>query len=153
MKTPKLRVTGFCEGNQPVAGGFPSQRACNTENVSIWWRHHAERPSKHCNTHRQSSDGYYTICAETKGPFQYQEVDVPAKWFHDRLTFIMEIHFVEWKDGPYIEKGPGGRWNVLSSEKADKTELGLQNFKNIVETPEKLKIWLFSPVKRQLKAF
>ena len=34
------RVTGLCEGNPPVAGGFPSQRASNAENVSIWWRHH-----------------------------------------------------------------------------------------------------------------
>ena len=27
-------------GNPLVTGGFPSQRASNTENVSIWWRHH-----------------------------------------------------------------------------------------------------------------
>ena len=40
-KTLKLRVTGLCEGNPPVTGGFPSQRACNAENDSIWWRHHA----------------------------------------------------------------------------------------------------------------
>ena len=32
-KTPKLRVTGFCAENSPVTGS-------NTENVSIWWRHH-----------------------------------------------------------------------------------------------------------------
>ena len=41
-KTSKLRVTGFCEGNPQVAGGFPSQRASNAENVSIWWRHHVD---------------------------------------------------------------------------------------------------------------
>ena len=41
-KTSKLRVTGLCEGNTPVTGEFPSQRASNAENVSIWWRHHAE---------------------------------------------------------------------------------------------------------------
>ena len=41
MKTPKLRVTGLCEGNPPVTVGFPSQRAGNAENASIWWRHHA----------------------------------------------------------------------------------------------------------------
>ena len=40
-KTPKLRVTGLCEGNSPVTGEFPSQRASNAENISIWWRHHA----------------------------------------------------------------------------------------------------------------
>ena len=41
MKTSKLRVTGLCEGNSPVTGEFPSQRASNAENLSIWWRHHA----------------------------------------------------------------------------------------------------------------
>ena len=39
--TPKLRVTGRCEGNSPVTSEFSAQRASNAENVSIWWRHHA----------------------------------------------------------------------------------------------------------------
>ena len=39
-KTSKLCVTGLCEGNPPITGGFPSQRAINAESVSIWWRHH-----------------------------------------------------------------------------------------------------------------
>ena len=39
-KTSKLRVTGLCAENSPVTGEFPAQRASNTENVSIWWRHH-----------------------------------------------------------------------------------------------------------------
>ena len=39
-KTLKLRVIGLCEGNSPVTGEFPAQRASNAENVSIWWRHH-----------------------------------------------------------------------------------------------------------------
>ena len=38
-KTSKLRVTGLCEGNWPVTGEFPAQRASNAENISIWWRH------------------------------------------------------------------------------------------------------------------
>ena len=41
-KTPKLHVTGLCEGNSPVTGYFPAQRSSNPENVSIWWRHHEE---------------------------------------------------------------------------------------------------------------
>ena len=36
-KTSKLRLTGLCEGNSPVAGELPAQRASNAENVSIWW--------------------------------------------------------------------------------------------------------------------
>ena len=39
-KTSKLRVTSLCAGNSPVTGEFPAQMASNTENVSIWWRHH-----------------------------------------------------------------------------------------------------------------
>ena len=31
----------LCVGNSPVTGEFPTQMASNTENVSIWWRHHA----------------------------------------------------------------------------------------------------------------
>ena len=38
-KASKLLITGLCEGNSPVTGEFPSQRASNVENVSIWWRH------------------------------------------------------------------------------------------------------------------
>ena len=39
-KISKLHVTGLCAGNSPETGEFPAQRASNTENVSIWWRHH-----------------------------------------------------------------------------------------------------------------
>ena len=39
-KTSKLCVTGLCEGNPPVTGGFHSQRVNNAENISIQWRHH-----------------------------------------------------------------------------------------------------------------
>ena len=35
-KTSKLHVTGLCEGNPPVTGASPSQRASNVENVSSW---------------------------------------------------------------------------------------------------------------------
>ena len=41
-ETSKPRVTDLCAGNSPVTGEFPAQRASNTENVSIWWRHHAQ---------------------------------------------------------------------------------------------------------------
>ena len=34
-KTSKLCVTGLCEGNSPVTGEFPAQRASNAENDSI----------------------------------------------------------------------------------------------------------------------
>ena len=39
-KTLKLRVTGLCEGNSPVNGEFPTQRASYAESVSSWWLHH-----------------------------------------------------------------------------------------------------------------
>ena len=39
-KTSKFHITGLCEGNSPVTGEFPTQRASNVENASIWWHHH-----------------------------------------------------------------------------------------------------------------
>ena len=39
-KTSKLRVAHLCEENPPGTSGFPSQRASNAENISIWWHHH-----------------------------------------------------------------------------------------------------------------
>ena len=39
-KISKLHVTGLCEGYSPVTSEFPTQRASNVENVSIWWCHH-----------------------------------------------------------------------------------------------------------------
>ena len=39
----------ICEGNSPVTGEFPSQRASYAESVSIWWYHHANilKPTIH----------------------------------------------------------------------------------------------------------
>ena len=38
-ETSKLRVPSPCDGNSPVTGEFPVERASNAENVSICWRH------------------------------------------------------------------------------------------------------------------
>ena len=38
-KTSKLCITGLCERNPPMTGGF-SQRASKVQNVTIWWHHH-----------------------------------------------------------------------------------------------------------------
>ena len=51
-KSSTLRVTGLCEGNSPVTGEFPAQRASNAENVSIWWRHHVWNSLRPCDAHR-----------------------------------------------------------------------------------------------------
>ena len=48
IKISKLCVTGLCEGNSPVTGEFPAQRASNMGNVSIWWRHHDLRLEETC---------------------------------------------------------------------------------------------------------
>ena len=51
-------VTGLCEGNSPVTGEFPTQRASNAENVSIWWRHH-----EYFHTCRLQSSPRFTFCS------------------------------------------------------------------------------------------
>ena len=56
-KTSKLHVTGLCDVNPPMTGGFPSQMDSNAENVSIWWRHYAV-----CIIHGM----YYTVVVPWK---------------------------------------------------------------------------------------
>ena len=53
-KTSKPRVTCLCEGNSPVTGEFPAQRASNAENISSWWRHYMGKGG--------SFYGYKMIC-------------------------------------------------------------------------------------------
>ena len=55
-KTSKLHVTGLCEGNSPVTGEFPTQRASNAENASIWWHHHDAYSIPMCD---------YSTCSES----------------------------------------------------------------------------------------
>ena len=44
-ETSQIRVTGLYAANSSMTGEFPAHRAGNTENVSIWWRHHAQQYS------------------------------------------------------------------------------------------------------------
>ena len=59
-ETTKLRVTGLCERNSPVTGEFPTQRASNAENVSVWWRHHASHPHPHHEHDHQTYIAFVT---------------------------------------------------------------------------------------------
>ena len=61
-KTSKLRVTGFCEGNSPVTGELPEQRASNAENVSIWWRHHEIKLERACMS--VSPERTFRLCSK-----------------------------------------------------------------------------------------
>ena len=67
-KTSKLRVTGLCEGNSPVTGEFPPQRASNAKNVSIWWRHHGASLC-YGYTIRARAFGIHCISSKAQGPF------------------------------------------------------------------------------------
>ena len=58
-KTSKLRVTDLCEGNSPMTGEFPAQRASDAKNVSIWWHHH-ENLRKHNKTMCMFCGIYFT---------------------------------------------------------------------------------------------
>ena len=39
MKSSNICITVFYEGNPPLVSGFPSQRSCNVDSVSMSWRH------------------------------------------------------------------------------------------------------------------
>ena len=81
-KILKLRVTGLCAGNSPVTGHFPAQRASNSENVSIGWRHH-ELPSS--VTHWGLSRPYFNsrwLRRDCVFPLQYWQIIFDSKYVY-----------------------------------------------------------------------
>ena len=69
-KISKPRVTGLYEGNSSVIDEFPSQRASNVYNVSIWWRHHEIRlrACKRHSVHRLPREAMGCLLCEEKTP-------------------------------------------------------------------------------------
>ena len=99
-KTSKLRVTGLCEGNSPVAGEFTTQRASNA--VSIWFRHHEAMVMRHVE-----------ICGLTFSCHKYTYKFKPACYLreglrlHDNLDrhqcyFPIERHLLNTRLGNII---------------------------------------------------
>ena len=70
--TSKLRATDLCEGNSPVTGEFPTQRASNAENISTWWSHHGifDLVCIHIQSRGQSSLSRH-LTVEKHGPKPY----------------------------------------------------------------------------------
>ena len=77
-KTSKLRVTGLCAGNSPGTSEFPAQMASNTENVSIWWRHHG------------STD--FLACWKPNWNSLYHDDVIKWKHFPRYWPFVQGIH-------------------------------------------------------------
>ena len=94
-KTSKLRVTGLCEGNSPVTGEFPAQRASNAGNVSIWWRHHDIRwdpvtPTAATSTTR-AKNRFVCLerCFSVNMPTRLCDIDTGLQ---ARLAYIPSLH-------------------------------------------------------------
>ena len=71
-KTSKPALLALCEGNSPVTGEFPGQKASNAEKASIWWRHHAI----------EAWDKRVAFC----GPFQMQFLYRNVLYFDPNIT-------------------------------------------------------------------
>ena len=97
-KTSKLRATGLCAGNSPGTGEFPAQMASNAENVSIWWRHHANciAIGKFWKLNSRLGDferPYYWIqpsCAILKRPQKLQYIKMYTEpWFSTKMMCVI----------------------------------------------------------------
>ena len=68
-KTSKLRVTGLCEGNSPVTGEFPTQKARNAEKGFHWMTSSCICPFQYPAQARVEvlQDGEVIGCVEVEG--------------------------------------------------------------------------------------
>ena len=94
-------LLAFCEGNSPVTGEFPAQSACNAENVSIWWRHHAAP--------------YWFWGQNIPWPMPWLMHDDVMKWKHfpRNWPFVRGIHRSRWI--PHTKASDAELWCFLWS--------------------------------------
>ena len=104
-KTPKLRLTGLCASNSPVAGEFPAQRASNAENVSIRWRHHVQNNKKN-RAMRTTAVVYCILEAIINVPVSYTtRWTFRNKWIVQRhLCFQKDKISTMWSKSEIIQK-------------------------------------------------
>ena len=79
-KTSKIRVTGLCVVNSPVTSEFPAQKANNSENFSIWWRHHGI-PVSQCETIDYGSTRHRYMHWLCKQSFDHSFIVISARYF------------------------------------------------------------------------
>ena len=100
-KTSKLRITGLCEGNSLVTGEFPTQRASNMENVSIWWCHPVVLTSSspiltHCGIVMPYDYVAWWYQAITWTNVNLSSMAYPWEQFHKNcswITCVWRLHF------------------------------------------------------------
>ena len=100
-KASKLRVTSLCEGNSPVIGEFPAQRASNAENAFTWWRHHGRltTAAKPRTLHTPITATPAQIRENIKSPRHWPLWGKPpvTTWFPTQRSSIAENVSIWWR--------------------------------------------------------
>ena len=111
-KILKLRVTGLCAGNSPVAGEFPAQMASNAENVSIWWHHHAN------NTNFRHSSIVQSFLASPQNPIcRYWTFTWRVNTRHWLMSYSdLAVLFTKFSIIPYLWSNMCGYFIVLYND-------------------------------------
>ena len=90
-ETSKLCVKDTCAGNSSVIVKFPVQMASNTENVSIWWRHHGERSFLgYFNKYYVNAKATHILvhCAATSSTTKFVQCEMDRfALFHEKMFF------------------------------------------------------------------
>ena len=119
-KTSKFRVTGLYEGNSPVSGKFPPQRASNAENVSIWWRHHVISRNSRYIAKRVLLFQHTTECHRIAQFHKSQNAPVPylTMLHSEQNAHISVLHgalyYMELVHSGICELGQSKQWHQLN---------------------------------------
>ena len=83
---------------------FPSQKASNAENVSIWWRHHGNE--KLSNAHEFVIAVSDTICS-------IHQSQMAPWWMAMELYIFESLIYVLWSNTLYTYKRQRFDWNQV----------------------------------------
>ena len=101
----------LCEGNPPVTGGFPSQRAlmfclafaCTKSWINCQVAAELKRHGTHCDV-IVMIQAYFTVTGVVTRLPQYQRIKLEVSWWRHGMKSLFRV------DSPSWGKSPGHRW-------------------------------------------
>ena len=95
-----------------VTGEFPAQRASDSENVSIWWRHHDETATYNYCHQKFPCQGYIECVHQD---LKFAELDTLSPWWRHQMETVSALLVICPRWIPRTKASDAGLWCFLWS--------------------------------------
>ena len=106
----KSKIKENIKSSESPASGFPSQRASDAKNVSVWWRHHDPKTSQHTESYQYDHSMNHIVFSGF----------VPHSLPLWELSYLRSrVYHVHWRRSTWIANGLAQSRMGICSDHAD----------------------------------